>query len=231
MREHLTELQTESITAERVWTADDIPVLTASYTLPQPTEANSRVHRRIRRYYRAQGQVFLHYCQYALLPLATAEYQTALAASAPLPCFHAELLYQITWNAGGLWSLYTESAERVGNAPTLRIRHGDTWDLAAGYPVSLSSLFPPKANWKKALLAAAAEEIQRQERCGVAQYYPNWQRLLRRRFQCKNFYLTSEGLNFFFPMYALAPAAEGIPSFTLPYGTAQLKDLRPASPA
>ena len=31
------------------------------------------------------------------------------------------------------------------------------------------------------------------------------------------FYLTPEGLAFFYPMYAIAPAAEGIPVFTVPY--------------
>ncbi|MFR0769046.1 MAG: RsiV family protein [Dysosmobacter sp.] len=29
--------------------------------------------------------------------------------------------------------------------------------------------------------------------------------------------LTPEGLAFFYPMYAIAPAAEGIPVFTVPY--------------
>lgn len=231
MQEHLTELQTESITAERVWTTDDFPVLTASYSLPQPTESNSHIHRRIRRYYQAQGQAFLHYCQYALLPLAAAEYRSALAASAPLPCFRAELHYEVTRNENGLWSLYTESSERIGNAPTLHIRHGDTWDLTAGYPVTISSLFPPKAKWKRALLAAAMETIQRQEQCGIAKYNSNWRSLLRRRFNSKNFYLTAEGLCYFFPMYAIAPAAEGIPTFTLPYGTEPLPDLRSAPTA
>ena len=32
-----------------------------------------------------------------------------------------------------------------------------------------------------------------------------------------NFYLTEEGLAFFYPMYAIAPAVEGIPVFTVPY--------------
>lgn len=230
MREHPATLQTQAVTAERIWTADNFPVLTTTYSLPQPTDISSAAAHRIHRYYQAQGQAFLRYCQYALLPLASAEYRSALAASAPLPCFHAELHYEITRNENGLWSLYTESSERIGNAPTLHIRHGDTWDLASGYPVTLSSLFPPKAKWKHALLTAAAETIEQQEQCGIAKYNSNWRTLLRRRFNSKNFYLTTEGLCYFFPMYALAPAAEGIPTFTLPYGTEPLPALNAAAP-
>ena len=42
-------------------------------------------------------------------------------------------------------------------------------------------------------------------------------RLLRRHFNPQNYYLTAEGLVFFFPMYAIAPSVEGIPTFLFPY--------------
>lgn len=51
----------------------------------------------------------------------------------------------------------------------------------------------------------------------MAQYHPHWRRALRRAFNPRNYYLTPDGLAFFFPMYALAPAAEGIPVFHVPY--------------
>ena len=51
----------------------------------------------------------------------------------------------------------------------------------------------------------------------MARYDPEWRKKLRRRFNSRNYYLTEEGLTYFFPMYAIAPAAEGIPVFTVPY--------------
>ena len=111
MRESLTELHTESFTAEREWTVDGIPVLTAAVSVPQPVPAAGPVSRRIRRYYQLQCRAFLRYCENWLLPQAKSEYQIALAASAPLPCFRAELTYHVTYNEGGLWSLYTQSRE------------------------------------------------------------------------------------------------------------------------
>ena len=220
MKTCLTELRTEPFAAEREWTVEGIPVLTAAVELPQPQGADA-VSRRIRRYYQIQCKAFLRYCERWLFPQAEAEYRAALAASAPLPCFRAELGYRVTYNSGGLWSLYTQSREVTGH--TLLTRRGDTWDLSAGYPVPLSAFFPARSPWRRQLLALAAEDIQRQERAGIARYDPEWRKKLR-RFNSRNYYLTEEGLTYFFPMYAIAPAAEAIPAFTLPYGQ---RDLLP----
>lgn len=225
-----TQLHTQPFAAEREWTVEGIPVLTASVSLPRPEPLSDKVSRRIHRYYQLQCRSYLRYCERWLLPQAEAEYRAALAASAPLPCFRAELAYRVTYNEGGLWSLYTQSREVTLPGQTLVTRRGDTWDLAAGYPVPLSSFFPPRSPWKRRLLALAAAEIQRQEAAGAARYHDGWRRELRRHFNPQNFYLTAEGLTFFFPMYAIAPAAEGVPTFTLPYGSGGLRDSSPEMP-
>ena len=54
-------------------------------------------------------------------------------------------------------------------------------------------------------------------RTGGARYLDGWRRRLRQQFNPMRFYLTPEGIAFFYPMYAIAPAAEGIPVFTVPY--------------
>ena len=218
MSQHLTQLRTEPFAAERTWEVEGIPVLSASVSLPQPVPAADRVSRRIRRYYKGQCRAFLRYCEKTLLPQAAAEYRAALASSAPLPHFRAELSYRVTYNGGGLWSLYTQSRETAPGGPALLTRRGDTWDLSAGYPAPLSAFFPPKTAWKKQLLTQAEGEIQCQEAEGTARYREDWRRQLRRSFNSQNFYLTEAGLSFFYPMYAIAPAAEGVPVFTLPYG-------------
>jgi len=141
----------------------------------------------------------------------------ALADSRPLPQLQAELSFRVTYNEGGFWSLYTQIREPAADGHILLRRWGDTWDLRRGYPVSLPSFFPHRRGWKRRLLTLAAQEIQRQETAGYARYLDGWRRRLRQQFNPMRFYLTPEGLAFFYPMYAIAPAAEGIPVFTVPY--------------
>jgi len=208
------ELATEP--AEREWEVEGVPVLSASVRVPQPESTGDQTSRRVRRFYQLQSRSFLRYCERCLLPQAAAEYRAALEASRPLPVFRAELDYHVTYNQGGLWSLYTQSREITGPGSTLLTRRGDTWDLSEGYPVPLKDFFPAGTAWKKKLLTLAAEDIQRRERAGAGRFHEGWRRELR-RFNPQNFYLTEEGLAFFYPMYAIAPPSEGIPVFLLPY--------------
>ena len=217
MKEPLTSLSTEPLTAEREWTADGVPALSAAVTVPEPVPCADRTARRIRRYYQLQCRSFLHYCEKVLLPQAAAEVRAALAASRPLPVFRAELTYQVTHNEGGLWSLYTQSRETVPGAPPLLLRRGDTWALSDGYPVPLSAFFPRRSGWRRRLMEAAEAEVRRREAAGVSRYHEGVRRKLRRYFNPHNFYLTAEGLVFFYPMYAIAPAAEGVPAFLVPW--------------
>ena len=227
MKERLTHLPTEPFTAEREWAVDGIPVLSASISLPRPVHRDSRTARRIERYYRLQCRAYLRYCENFLLPQVTAEYHAALDASRPLPAVHARLEHRITWQQDGLWSLYTQSSERgLSSTPRLLVRRGDTWDLAAGYPVPLQAFFPDNRCWKKDLLAAAEAEILRQEAAGIVRCHDNWRRALRRQFNPQNHYLTEDGLTFFYPMYAIAPPSAGIPTFTIPYGQLRLPPER-----
>lgn len=223
MKAPLAQLPTQPLVTEREWTEDGIPVLTATCSLPQPAMVQSAAARRIRRYYQLQRRCFFKYCEAWLLPQARAEYHAALDASRPLPCFRAELGYCVTWNQGGLWSLYTHTREAGPAGAPLLTRRGDTWDLSAGYPIPLQDFFPGVRGWKRTLLSFAAGEITRQEAAGVARYHEHWRQALRRHFNGQNYYLTEDGLAFFYPMYAIAPSAEGIPVFTLPYGTPGLR--------
>lgn len=221
-------MEVQPFSVSREWTVDEIPVLSAAVSVPQPVPDRGKIARRVRRYYQTQCRAYLRYCEAELLPQAEREYRAALANSAPLTLLRAELSYQITYQDDRFLSLYTQSTE-TGGGQTLRLRRGDTWDLAAGYPVPLSAFFPARSHWRRQLLDAAAEEIQRRERAGMSQYHPHWRKALRRAFNPQSYYLTDDALAFFFPMYAIAPAAEGIPVFRFPYARGRPERQTPAA--
>ena len=207
----MTDLQ--SFTAEQEWTMDGIPVLSAAVSIPQPVPVSDRISRRIFRYYQQQCRAYLKYCERDLLPRAKEACQAALAVSAPLPLFRAELSWQITFQDSHFLSLYTQS-EESGEGHIWRLRRGDTWDLAGGYPVPLSDFFPPRSPWKQQILGQAEKEIRKLESAGTAQYHVHRRQELRQHFNPRNYYLTPEGLTVFFPMCTIAPAFEGIPVFS-----------------
>ena len=217
MKPSLPQWDVEPFCIEREWESEGIPILSATVSIPHSTASKNRISRRITRFYHLQAHAFLRYCEHWLLPKATAQHQAAISSSAPLPHMHVQLNYQITYLENALWSLYTQSCEPDASGETLYFRHGDTWDLSTGYPVTLSSFFPPRTRWKTHLLALVAQQIQAQEHTGTTRYYPEWHKLLRRHFNPRNYYLTPKGIIIFFPMCAIAPPSEEIPTFLLPY--------------
>lgn len=215
-------LELETFSAQREWTADGLPVLTAEVSLPRPTDRKSRTGRRLDRFYQLQCRAYLHYCEQFLFPHAVRLCRQAMEGAQPLPECTATLRYRVTRNEDGILSLYTQSREVCGGGADLH-RYGDTWNLKTGCPIPLSVCFPRRAAVKKILCSAAAEEIARQEGAGISRYHENWRQELRRSFNTQNFYLTGEELVWFWQMHAIAPAAEGIPAFSLPFGTRECR--------
>ena len=183
------------------WTLeeDSIPLLTAAATLPL---WEGRGGGRFNRYYRACSRAFLGYCRTMLAPLAQARYRQALETACPLPQWRVELRTDVAWQSGGVLSLRIDTVEQC-DGRRLVLRRGDTWDLRTGLPLPLSAHFPPGSHWRRQLLELAQEQTPPERRA-----------LLRRHFSPARYYLTEQGLCFFYQMYDLSPA---ICEFTVPY--------------
>lgn len=190
---------------------DGIPLFTLSHQLPQLSREG-----RFNRYYSACRSAFLRTCREDLAPMLQAAYRRSLESAAPLPQWQGRLIAAVTYRDGQLLSLRTD-ALIVGPEERWHLRRGDTWDLQHQLPLPLSLFFPAGTNLRRRLCDAAAQEIARQEADGLARYYPGWERMLPRAFRSQRFFLSEEGLHFFFPLHAIAPAMEGCPTFFMPY--------------
>lgn len=207
----------------RSWSFEEIPVLTACWSDPKLPPAAPRVVRRIQRFYQMQRRAFLRYCEGWLYPQAIDALAAAQETSAPLPQIQAELRICDCFQSGGIWSLYSEIRESGLGRAQLR-RTGDTWDLASGYLLPLSHFLP---GGRRELIARTVAEMERRETAGLLRCQENWRRNARRCFDARRFYLTEEGLKWFYPTGVLTSAGPMV--FTLPYGTCGL--LRPGGEA
>lgn len=191
----------------------DIPLLTASAQLPVwEGDAGARFNR----YFRAYARAFERYCETVLFPSVQASYHQALTHGGAIPDCRAILRTTITCQQGDLISLYTDSIENSGTQRII-LRRGDTWDMSSGTPLRLNDFFPPHAFVRKRILSVVRAQIEREERIGLYRYLPDWSGRIRRSFNPQNFYISDEGLIFFYQFCAIAPPTEGIPLFLLPY--------------
>ena len=82
-------------------------------------------------------------------------------------------------------------------------------------PLTLAELFPAGFRWRRWVLEEAARQLRARQTSGESRFWPDWERRLARSFDPERFFLTEEGPSVFFPLYALGPYVEGIPTFPL----------------
>ena len=180
--------------------------------LPEQTPAL----RRINRYYRKTVQQWRERWQTDLLRQAGVSLQAARQASRPFTPWQAELTWRVTWQGDGLLSLYADAVEQTPGRRPFTVRRGDTWELASGTPCTLPSLFPPHTPWRRQILAAVEKQIRAALAAGESSFYEGWEKRLVTCFDPDRFYLTEDQICVFYPLFSIAPFAEGIPCFSLP---------------
>ena len=205
----------EALTEEQVWEADGIKVLTVSVALPQLAGKSPRA-KRFNRYYRRFCRAYFTYCKQVLLPEAAASCRDAQAVSAPWSVARAELSWRVSYQSGEIVSIVCDARETISGMAPFCIRRSEVWELSAGLPMALGEFFPANVRGKKALLRFAREQTAARIETGAA-YRENWRAMLRRALNVRNFYLSEDGLCFFYPLCAVAGAREGIVTFTMPY--------------
>lgn len=204
-------LSLQPLTRQRQWLVDGFPVLTLRLSLPAFAGDDRRL-RRIDRCYARFGHCYESYCARFLLPRAAEAFRLAVAANRPFAPWEAEGSFRVTLQTPQLLSLTLDTAE-PGCEAVFRRRRGDSWDLRDGLPLALSDFFPGEPFPLRRLRAAARTALTARG----GELRPDWRLRLGTAAKREHFYLTAEGLVFFYPMYALGGAELGIPEFLLPW--------------
>lgn len=214
MKKETLHLAKEDLVVEKDWQMDEIIVLRAKVRLPH-SEGKSRCARRFNRYYRTYAQAYLRYCETELFPGAAAQMRSAVAQSRPWEVVHAELTYTLALERENILSIYTDAREEGLGLP-IEIRRSDNWSREDALQLPLESFFPASCRIKRDFLTFARKEILAQIEDG-GRFYPRWRMALRRYYSSRCFYLTPEGLVWFYPQSTLSPLREGTLTFLRPY--------------
>lgn len=169
---------------------------------------------RVERYYRRVAEQWRRRWEGEVYQRACAAAREARAGSRPFTPWQAGLTQTTACQSDACLSLYLDAWEDGGARRRAVVRQGDTWTLPKGFPLPLRAFFPGR-RWRGRVLEQIARQIEARLSTGESCFYADWARRLPRCFDPERFYCTQEGPVVFFPLYTIAPYAEGIPIFPL----------------
>lgn len=212
----IAELSVDSKTWKRVLKWEGESVLTYSIRCPDFPE-DLACFRRIGRYYHRIFELWKNRWENVLYQRACTCVAAAREQSLPFRPWEASLNYTVTFQQENLLSLYLDAWEYSGGVHGVTVRRGDTWELSSGTPRCLSSFFPPHSRWRRSVLEALHAQASERISTGETLYFEDWPDRISSCFDPDRFYLTEQGIALFYPLYTIAPYAEGIPVFSMPY--------------
>jgi hypothetical protein len=135
----------------------------------------------------------------------------------PFHSYSAYMEYNITYNENCHLSAYNDKYEFTGGAHGLTARSSDSWELCTGKHLSLNDFFDPNANYRQFITDEITRqaEYNNQQNSGI--YFEDYESLIIKSFDQHNFYLTPQGITFYFQQYDIAPYSTGIAEFIIPY--------------
>jgi hypothetical protein len=91
----------------------------------------------------------------------------------------------------------------------------DNFDYTTGLRLTAEDVFSvPEDIYRTRILDEILKQI---EKNGAENYFEEYREYLPQIFNPDQFYLTEEGIVYYFPPYDIAPYAAGVPSFLIPF--------------
>ncbi|MBH1941708.1 DUF3298 and DUF4163 domain-containing protein [Mobilitalea sibirica] len=191
------------------------------YTIKYPqfiSEDYQVLLNKLNSYYRTRALMYERSNVTNLYQMAMVEYEYSIANSYPIREFEAYVDYTVTYNQNCAISLYFDQYEYAGGAHGLTLRYSDTWSLTNSKRMELNDIFPYTTKCKEHIINNIIEQIESGREMDNNPYFDDYYTLVSKNFKSNNYYLTKDGVIFYFQQYDIAPYASGIPTFLIPYG-------------
>lgn len=168
-------------------------------------------------HYRQKAHRNYRYASTRLYQAALRHYNVSKSQGFPFNNFELAETFESAYCRKPIISLFYDIYEFTGGAHGNTIRKGNTWDMEKDAIIALGSLFAKDYDYTAVLLKYIGSEARRRQITGMAHYFENLDENIKKYFDHANYYLTTEGLAIFYPLYTIAPYSEGIQVFIIPY--------------
>lgn len=201
---------------EKAFCADDVQVLSLAVNTFSACVQSRYVTNCINGRLNAITSEFYRGATRGLYPLAVQNLRDSVCNDYPFREFETVLDFQITYNEKCHLSYYYDRYEYTGGAHGSTVRRSDSWCLVNAKRLRLADFFERGRDGCKVVIAEILKLAdKRQQEKG--DLFEDYQELIAEYFNPCSFYLTSDGITFYFQQYQIAPYSSGIIGFTLPY--------------
>jgi hypothetical protein len=176
-----------------------------------------RCVRRFNEYYEREALKQRKYARDSMYGDAVADYKFSHSKGYPFNTYQLMQVFEVTYNSIPVLSLYYDIYQYTGGAHGMTDRMGNTWDLEKCRMLEMKDLFQRGYDYTVPIFKYIEVEALRRQSSGEVQYFDGLAENIRKYFDEKNFYLSCQGLNVFYPLYSIAPYYVGIQVFTVPY--------------
>lgn len=217
MNEHCYNANIRMHEFERTFKYNDTEVLILSIKYPIINmKYNPSAERIINNQIAMNVNEYMRYSKY-LYNQAVKGLMDSQANNYPFHSYSAYMEYHITYNENCHLSAYNDKYEFTGGAHGTTTRSSDSWELCTGMHLSLNDFFDPNTNYRQFITDEITRqaEFNNQQNQGI--YFEDYKGLIIKNFDQHSFYLTPQGITFYFQQYDIAPYSTGIVEFTIPY--------------
>lgn len=208
----LINIETSIHTRSGTMTYAGEPVMKYEINVPELWSSTPGVQR-VNSVYAADLKAKESYCRGDFYKMAVQDATDAVENGFPVKEYEFLKTFDVTCNEECVLSLYHDTYVYSGGAHGNTERTSETWRFPEGRKITLESLMPKGAHYRAAIIARIIAVISR----NPEPYFDDYKKLVIESFKPESFYLTPDGIAFYFQQYEIAPYSSGIPVFEFSY--------------
>jgi len=167
----------------------------------------------VNQFYKSKALALQSNLRTKIYHMAVDQYLDDVKNGFPVRVFEALQTFVVTYNQACIISLYFDNYQYTGGAHGLTVRTSQTWNLKTKKMIKLKELYKCSGNYQSYVERKIVKQIK--ENPDI--YFENYEELVEKTFDVKNFYYTPHEVVVCFQQYDIAPYASGIGEFPLPY--------------